>query len=368
MVGKVLAVLTALIAFALGLPQAGHAETVRSLVTVSGAPYNQLVGYGLVVGLPGTGDQATQVPYTTQAVTNMLRHMGVRLTGQTFMQPRDVAAVMVTATVQPYVHGGQRIDVSVAAVGNAASLHGGILLPTPLQGANGLTYAQAQGPVLVSGAGAQAAGTQARTNTPTVGQIPEGGILSQSIPTAENQGGQVKLLLDTPSFTTSARIADAIQARFGPGSAEAVSPGMVVLPNGARMGMAAMGAVMSLDVMPARQPPQVVIDAGSGTIVMGDGVELGPAVVSHGDLTVRIGMNNAVVQPGPFSNGQTAGVSNATVAVSQSQAHVVLLPHATTLAAVARALNAIGATPSDLIAIVQALRQAGALKARVKVL
>lgn len=368
MARQVLAILIVLAGFAVGVAPPAPAATIQSLVTLGGAPFNQLVGYGLVVGLPGTGDQATQVPYTQQAITNMLRHMGVRLTGQTFMEPRDVAAVMVTATVQPFVHGGQRVNVHVAAVGNATSLHGGVLLPTPLQGGNGLTYAQAEGPVLVSGTGVAAAGTRNTINTPTVGQIPDGAILSQSIPTTANQGGAIRLLLDDPSFATSVHIASAIQARFGPGAARAVSPGLVLLPNPRALGMAGMATVMSLEVTPGAQPPQVVIDAGSGTIVMGAGVELGPAVVSHGDLTVQIGVNNAVAQPRPFANGRPLRVRNAAIAIHQNQAHVVTLPHATTLAAVARALNAVGATPSDLIAIVQALKQAGALKAEVKVL
>lgn len=370
MARKILALIgAALIAATGALPGTGHAETIRALVTLAGAPHNQLVGYGLVVGLPGTGDQATEVPYTQQSITDMLRHMGVNLSGTTFMQPRDVAAVMVTATVPPYVQGGQRIDVHVAALGNATSLHGGVLLPTPLQGGNGLTYGQAQGAVLVSGAGATAAGTQTTINTPTVGQIPNGGILSQSIPTAtRGQTGQMKLLLDNPSFATSARIASAIQAQFGPGAAQAVSPAVVVLPDGAHMSMADMAMVMGLQVTPGTAPPRVVIDAGSGTIVMGAGVQLGPAVVSHGDLTVQIATANGVAQPAPFGNGRTARVRNAAIGINQNKAHVVTLPHATTLAAVARALNAVGATPSDLISIVQALHEAGALKAQVKVL
>lgn len=367
MAGKHLSVLSLVLVLAAAVSPL-RAATVHSLVSVSGAPYNQLVGYGLVVGLPGTGDEATEVPYTQQAITNMLRHMGIRLTGTTFMQPRDVAAVMVTASVPPYTHGGGSINVQVAAIGNAASLHGGILLPTPLQGANGLTYAQAQGAVLVSGFGAAGAGSQTRTNTPTVGQIPNGGVLSQSVPTNIRQGGKIKLLLDNPSFTTSANIAQVINAKFGTGSALAASPGLVVLPNAGKMTTQTMAVIMNLQVTAGTRPPEVVIDASSGTIVMGAGVELGPAIVSHGDLTVQVLAVNTIVQPRPFSRGRTAGVRNAAVAANQAPSHVVTLPKATSLATVAQALNAIGATPADLIAIVQALKEAGALKARIKVL
>lgn len=363
-----LAILSALFLLAGLTLGAARADTIRDLVSLSGAPSNQLVGYGLVVGLPGTGDQTTEVPYTKQSILNMLRQMGIRLQGRSFMQPKDVAAVMITAQVPPYKHSGQHINVTVSAMGNAKSLNGGVLLPTPLKGGNGTVYAQAQGPVLVSGYQAQAAGSSSRTNTPTVGQIPNGAILSQTIKTNTKQGGKTKLLLNNPNFTTSANIAKTIQDHFGPKAAKAVSPGMVVIPHSKNLSVATMARVMNLQVTPGSQPPQVVINAQSGTIVMGAGVQLGPAVVSHGNLTVRVQANNGVSQPAPFSSGRTVGVRNARVSAGQGKAHVLTLPHATSLGAVARALNAIGATPSDLIAIVQALKQAGALKAHVKVM
>ena len=347
---------------------ATHADTVQSLVTVAGAPDNQLVGYGLVVGLPGTGDQTTEVPYTQQSVINMLRHLGIRTTGKSFMQPNNVAAVIVTAEVPPFIHAGQHIDVTVSAVGNSSSLNGGVLLPTPLKGANGQVYAQAEGALLVSGYGAGAAGSSSRTNTPTVGQIPGGGIMGRTIVSSFAQHGKTRLLLDRPDYTTAANIANAIQHRFGHGIAQAVSPGEVVVSDRTGDQVTFMSSVMNLHVRPGSRPPQVVIDAQSGTIVMGASVELGPAVVSHGDLTVEVQAVNGVSQPPPFSNGTTVGVTNASVKARQAKSHVVRLPHATTLADVARALNAIGATPSDLIAIVRALHAAGALKAHVKVL
>lgn len=344
------------------------ADTVKDLVSLAGAPDNQLVGYGLVVGLPGTGDQTTQVPYTKQSILNMLRHMGVRLQGRSFMQPKDVAAVMVTANVPPYIYSGQKINVTVSALGNAKSLNGGVLLSTPLKGGNGSVYAQAQGPVLVSGYQASAAGSRSRTNTPTVGQIPGGAIMSKSIQTDTKHGGKMRLLLNQPNFTTAANIARAIQNHFGPHAATAVSPGMVIIRHAYRMSVSAMAKVMNLQVGVGSEPPQVVINAQSGTIVMGVGVQLGPAVVSHGNLTVEVQAANGVSQPAPLSNGRTVGVKNARVSAGQGKAHVLTLPHASSLGAVARALNAIGATPSDLIAIVQALKQAGALKAHVKVM
>lgn len=343
------------------------AETIQDLVTIGGAPDNQLVGYGLVVGLPGTGDQTTQVPYTEQSIRNMMRRMGVQLSPTSFMQPDDVAAVMVTAQVPPFVHAGQHVNVIVSAMGNAKSLSGGVLLPTPLRGANGAVYAQAQGALLVSGFQVSAAGSSSRTNIPTVGHIPGGAIMARTIEASFEQGGHTRLYLNQPNFTSAANIARVINHRFGLGAARAVSPGLVVVPDGER-DVQFMSDVLSLPVTPGKQAPQVVIDAQSGTIVMGAGVELGPAVVSHGNLTIRVQAQNSVSQPAPFSSGQTVGVTNAQVAVAQGKAHVVNLPHATTLGAVARALNVIGATPADLIAIVQALKQAGSLQAHIKVM
>lgn len=362
-----LAVLTAaVLVVAIGVAPA-RAESIQDLVSVAGAPDNQLVGYGLIVGLPGTGDQTTQVPFTKQSIKNMLRQMGVRLQGNSFMQPKDVAAVMVTAQVPAYIHAGQHVDVTVSAMGNADSINGGVLLPTPLKGGNGAVYAQAQGAVLVSGYQVSAAGSSSRTNTPTVGRIPGGGIMAKTIHASFQQHGKTELLLDRPDFTTAAHIVNAIQHTFGPDVAHATSPGEVVVSGLGNNSVQLMSRLMHLQVSPGQRSPQVVIDAQSGTIVMGAGVQLGPAVVSHGNLTVQVQAQNGVSQPNPFGNGQTTGVTNANVSANQGRAHVVKLPHATSLGAVARALNAIGATPADLIAIVQSLKDAGALKAHLKV-
>lgn len=363
---SILALLIGLIA----APSSAHAERVGDLVTIQGAPSNQLVGYGLVVGLPGTGDQTTQVPYTQQALTNMLSHEGITLPKTAFMQPNDVASVMVTAVAPPYSQVGSVLRATVAALGNATALAGGVLLPTPLRGGNGLVYAQAQGPLLVSGFAAGASGSSVRTNTPTVGQVEGGTILSRPIPTESEKHGHMTLLLRTPSFQNAAIIARSINTHYGVGTAKAVSPGMVTLANVDRSGgsVAFIAGVLDVAVTPAHQEPTVVVDAQSGTIVMGAGVALGPAVVSHGNLTIEIQTFNGVSQPAPFSNGQTRRVQNSTISAKRPKSHVVSLPHATTLAQVARALNAIGATPEDLVAIVEALKEAGALKAHLKVI
>lgn len=363
---QILALLTG---FVLAVGSA-RAERVGDLVTIGGAPSNQVVGYGLVVGLPGTGDQTTQVPYTQQALTNMLSHEGITLPKTAFMQPNDVASVIVTAAVPPYAQVGSALRATVAAAGNATSLAGGVLLATPLRGGNGLIYAQAQGSLLVSGFAAGASGSSLRSNTPTVGQVEGGAILSRPIPTSSDDKGHMDLLLREPSFGNAALIAQAINKHFGAGTADAVSPGLVSLANVERAGgsVAFVAGVLDTAIKPETQEPTVVVDAQSGTIVMGAGVELGPAVVSHGNLTVQIQTYNAVSQPAPFSNGQTVGVQNSTINAQRDRSHVVSLPRTTTLDQVARALNAVGATPEDLVAIVEALKEAGALKARLKVI
>jgi flagellar P-ring protein precursor FlgI len=352
----------------LGGAALGDTTTIEQLVTVAGAPTNQLYGYGLVVGLPGTGDQTTQVPYTQQSILNMLRNMGISLPNVTSMQPNDVASVMVTAEVPAFAHAGQHVDVTVSAVGNAASLAGGVLLPTPLRGGNGIVYAQAQGPLLVSGFATGASGSSTSVNVPTVGSLPAGAIVANTIPASYAANGVTALLLNTPSYQTAQQIADIVNAAFGGGTATAISPGEVDLAPQGEAPMRFMARVLSLPITPAAQAPTIIVDAQSGTIVMNAGVTLGPAVVSHGDLTVNISTSNAVSQPNAFGQGSTVGVQNSTVSAKQPKADVIHLPRAATLQDVAAALNAVGATPQDLIAIIEALKQAGAINGTIKVI
>ncbi|TMV87867.1 flagellar basal body P-ring protein FlgI [Thioclava sp. BHET1] len=363
-----LEILALLIALALPADWA-RADAVGQLVTLAGAPSNQIVGYGLVVGLPGTGDQTTQIPYTQQAITNMLSHEGITLPKSAFMQPNDVASVMVTAQVPPYSEPGSTLDVTVAALGNATALSGGVLLPTPLKGSNEHVYAQAQGPLLVSGFAAAKSGSSVRSNTPTVGRIPDGAIMSRAIPTVTwSHSGRARLLLKTPSYQNAARISAAINGQIGRNTAQASSPDVVeVYRHGRDTPVSFIAKVLDVQVTPQAPAPVVIVDAQSGTIVMGGAVKLLPAIVSHGNLTVSVQAANAVSQPNPLSNGQTAGTSNSTISATQTGGHVVALPAATTLDQIAAALNKIGATSADLIAIVEALRDAGALKATIKV-
>jgi flagellar P-ring protein precursor FlgI len=365
--------LTALLAgLALGMmPPAAYADytTIDQLVTVAGAPANQLYGYGLVVGLAGTGDQTTEVPYTQQAILNMLRNMGISLPNVTTMQPQDVASVMVTAEVPAFAHAGQKVDVTVAAVGNSTSIAGGVLLPVSLRAGNGVVYAQAQGPLLVSGYAAGGGGTTTQVNVPTTGSLPGGAILANTIPASFSVNGSSALLLNDPSYHTAQQIADTINAAMGAGTASAVSPGEVDVNNtGGPNAVGFMSNILSLPITPQQQAPTIIVDAQSGTIVMNAGVTLGPAVVSHGDLTVNIQTYNGVSQPAPFSNGQTVGVQNTVVSARQGKAQVISLPRAATLQEVAAALNAVGASPQDLIAIIEALKQAGAINGNIKVI
>ncbi len=356
--------------FCLVWGHAALADTVPigSLVTVAGAPSNQLYGYGLVVGLPGTGDQTTEVPYTQQSILNMLRNMGIALPNVTSMQPNDVASVMITAEVPAFAQAGQHLDVTVSAVGNATSLNGGVLLPTPLHGGNGQVYAQAQGPLLVSGFAVSSGGTSSTTNVPTVGALPGGAIMSMTIQADFQTAGASKLLLNTPDYQTAQQIADRIDSAYGANTAIAISPGEVDLQNHGDAPVRFIANILAMPIAPAAQAPTIIVDAQSGTIVMSAGVTLGPAVVSHGDLTVSIQTYNDVSQPGALSNGTTVGVQNTVASAKQGKASVINLPRATTLADVARALNAVGASPSDLVAIVEALKQAGAINGVVKVI
>jgi flagellar P-ring protein FlgI len=354
---------------ALAAPAAlADSTTIGQLVTVAGAPTNQLYGYGLVVGLAGTGDQTTQVPYTQQTILNMLRNMGISMTNVTTMQPYDIASVMVTAEVPAFAHAGQHVDVTVSAIGNATSIAGGVLLPTPLRGGNGQVYAQAQGPLLVSGFATSAGGNTTSVNVPTVGNLPGGAILSNTIQANYTVNGNSALLLNTPGFETAQRITDVINAAYSGNTATAASPGEVDINANGQDPMRFMSGILSLPITTPQQPPTIIVDAQSGTIVMNAGVTLGPAVVSHGDLTVNIQTQNAVSQPGPFSNGTSVPVQNTLVSAKQGKAQIINLPHAATLQDVAAALNAVGASPSDLIAIIEALKQAGAINGTIKVI
>ena len=345
------------------------AERLKDLVQVEGARVNQLIGYGLVAGLAGTGDQTTQVPYSVQAIRNMLRQLGLTLDPTAFIQPTAVAAVMVTAELPTFIEIGQKLDVTVSALGNAKSLRGGVLLMTELRGADSQVYAIAQGSLLVSGFDASGQAASVTVNIPTVAHIPRGATVEKSPKASFANDDTVLLDLDSRSFANAAHIADAINARLGhvanplgPGQVAVKGPGVIT----ARVKFIA--DLLEITIIPEAPSPEVVIDAQSGTVVMGQDVQIGPAAVAYGSLSVTVSESPLVSQPAPFSQGRTTVVPQTQVNANEKRAKVVELHNAPRVSDIVRNLNAIGATSSDLMAILQALQQSGSLRAHIKVL
>ncbi len=349
-----------------------RADAIRDLAHVEGVRHNQLVGYGLVVGLSGTGDQATQVPFTTQSLLNMFQRLGINLPASiaSNLQPKDLAAVMVTAELPAFAQPGQTINVTVSAVGNASSLAGGTLLMTPLKGADGQTYAVAQGSIVVSGFGASSGSSSTQTNFLTAGTVANGATVERGVASSFDHPGDLSLTLDTASFATAARIAQRINQQFGAGTAVPLNAGVVRVKAPADPGArtAFVGDVLDLGVDPQTPPAKVVIDARSGTVVLGQNVTLSSCAVAHGNLSVTIDTKYETSQPNPLGAGQTVVTPSTKVKAKQDQADLLMFKPGVTLEAVVRALNAVGATPNDLIAILQAMKQAGALHAQLDVI
>jgi flagellar P-ring protein precursor FlgI len=351
---------------------AGHsagAERLKDLVQVEGARVNQLIGYGLVAGLAGTGDQTTQVPYSVQAIRNMLKQLGLTLDPAAFIQPTAVAAVMVTAELPTFIEIGQKLDVTVSALGNAKSLRGGVLLMTELRGADSQVYAIAQGSLLVSGFDASGQAASVTVNIPTVAHIPGGATVEKSPKASFANDDTVLLDLDSRSFANAARIADAINARLGH-AATPLGPGQVAVkgPGATTARVKFIADLLDIPIIPEAPSPEVVIDAQSGTVVMGQDVQIGPAAVAYGTLSVTVSESPLVSQPAPFSQGRTTVVPQTQVNANEKRAKVVELHNAPRVSDIVRNLNAIGATSSDLMAILQALQQSGSLRAHIKVL
>lgn len=332
---------------------------IKDLATVEGVRSNQLVGMGLVVGLQGTGDRGGTA---MQMMSNMTKQFGVLMDPRQ-IRSRNIAVVSVTATLPPFALPGQNADVLVSTLGDAKSLQGGVLLQTALKGANGQTYAVAQGPLTLGGFdGGSAGGSQVRRNITTVARIPDGGIVEQGVPMNFSQGGQMNLLLRRPDFTTAQRIAAALNAKFG-NVAHPVDGGRVevTLPESLRNSPSSfIASIEGLTIRPDTVA-RVVINERTGTVVMGGRVTIGAAAVSHGNLTVRIDKTTGVSQPGALSGGTTKKVTNSTVGVEEGTGQILTLPTSSTVEDLAAALNVVGATPRDLIPILQALNEAGAL-------
>lgn len=349
-----------------------HALRVKEVAAVQGVRSNQLTGYGLVVGLDGTGDQTTQMPYTTQAMQNYLQNMGISLppgaAGQ--LQMKNVAAVIVTAQLPAFAQPGQMIDVNVSSMGNSKSLKGGMLMVTPLRGADGEIYALAQGNLVVGGAGAAAGGSKVQINHLSAGRIPQGAQVERSVPTPLHEGDSITLGLNASDFQTARRVADAINARMGAGRATALDGRTVQVQAptapGARVNFIAELEELPLETM--TPSAKVVINARTGSVVLNQAVTLGPCAVAHGNLSITIGTTPVISQPNPLSQGQTVVTQKSDITINQEPGNIIQMPPSTQLADVVRALNALGATPQDLLAILQAIKAAGALNAELEVI
>ena len=355
---------------ALWWPAPAQAARIKEVASVQGVRSNALVGYGLVVGLDGTGDQTTSTPFTTQSLKAMLQQMGVTVPPGVNMQLKNVAAVMVTAELPAFAQPGQTIDVVVSSLGNAKSLRGGTLIATPLKGADGQIYALAQGNLIVGGAGASAGGSKVQINHLSSGRVPAGATVERSVPTPLAQGDSLQLDLKSNDFTTARAVARAINERMGAGMAEALD-GRVIrvrMPESAHARVAFMADIENLDVPLAVPAAKVVINARTGSVVMNQAVTLDACAVAHGNLSVTISSTPVVSQPAPFSRGETVAGQKSDIAIAQQAGSLVALPTGTKLTDVVKALNSLGATPQDLLAILQAMKSAGALNAELEVI
>lgn len=359
-----------LCAASLCLPHASHAERLKDLASIQGVRQNQLIGYGLVVGLDGSGDQTTQTPFTVQSVISMLQNMGVNLPAATSLQLKNVAAVMVTTSMPAFARPGQNLDVTVSSMGNAKSLRGGTLLMTPLKGADGQIYGMAQGNVLVGGVGAAAPGSKAQVNHLSVGRISAGATVERAVPTTLGQGEAVYVELNDTDFSTASRVVDAVNRQFGPDTA-AAQDGRVIrvrAPVISSERVAFLGALESISLTPAQMGAKVIMNARTGSVVMNQAVTLDSCAVSHGNLSVVINTETAVSQPAPLSGGQTVTTQSSQIDIKKEPGQVVVLKGGASLAEVVKALNAIGATPQDLLAILQAMKVSGALRAELEII
>jgi flagellar P-ring protein precursor FlgI len=347
-------------------PAPASAARVKDLAAVQGVRDNELFGYGLVVGLAGSGD-TERVLFTSQSVAGMLGRMGIRVDPKD-VRARNVAAVMVTAKLPAFSRPGARIDVSVASMGNARSLAGGVLLITPLTAADGQVYAVSQGPLQVGGYDASASGSSVRKNTPTSGRIPGGATVERAV-TPALAGGPLVLGLHRPDFTTSSRIAARINEALGPNSAKAIDPAAVEVAAPAAGGdvVALVARVEALEVE-ADAKARVVVSERTGTVVAGDRVRIRPVMVSHGGLQVSIASQPVISQPAPYSYGRTVVDRTATVGASEESRNAVALPATSTVEDLAKALDLLGASARDLVSILQAMKAAGALDAELEVI
>jgi flagellar P-ring protein precursor FlgI len=358
------------LACALSLAGSAHAERIRDLATVQGVRGNQLIGYGLVVGLDGSGDQTTQTPFTVQSLQSMLTQLGITLPPGTNPQLKNVAAVMVTAELPSFARPGQQLDVTVSSLGNARSLKGGTLLMTPLKGADAQIYAVAQGNVLVGGAGAAQGGSKVQINHLAAGRVPDGATVERAVASPFLQGENITLELNSTDFSTAQAVTDAINLEDGEGTAHALDGRVIDVkaPTDPDRRVRFMAQLENLQVAQVEPTARVIVNARTGSIVMNRTVQLEPAAIAHGNLSVTITSTPVVSQPGPLSSGQTTVTEKTDIQLKQDGGVLMKLPKAANLADLVKALNSLGANPADLVAILQALKAAGALRADLEVI
>ena len=355
------------------IANAAYAERIKDIAMVEGARSNQLIGFGLVVGLDGTGDQVTQTPFTIQAARSMLQQFGVNLPPGVNPQTKNMASVMVTAELPPFAKPGQKMDVTVSSVGNAKSLRGGELLLTQLKGGNGEVYAVAQGGLVISGFGADGLdGSQVSVNIKASGRIPNGALIEREVGNALNDGSdRVTFNLHSPDFTTARNMAAEINRVMGFGTAEALDAVSVsvIAPRNVSEKVAYLAELENIEVGRASSPAKIIVNARSGTIVISSEVMVKPAAVATGALTVTIDESFAVSQPGPFVAGaQAAIVPETNIEVDQEPVNFFVMDGGVNLQEIVTAINKVGASPGDLISVLEALQQAGALSAQIIVI
>jgi flagellar P-ring protein precursor FlgI len=365
----------ALLCLVLGIltGNASQAARIKEVAAVEGVRTNQLTGFGLVVGLDGTGDQTTQMPYTAQGLTNYLQQLGITLPATSIaqLQLKNVAAVLVTAQLPAFARPGQAIDVNVSSMGNSKSLRGGMLITTPLKGADGEIYALAQGNLIVAGAGASAGGSKVQVNHLSAGRIPGGAQVERVVPTPLLEGASITLGLEASDFQTARRVAQAINTRFGQGVARARDGRTIEVnaPPESHDRVAFIAEMEELQLESSRPAAKVVINSRTGSIVLNGAVTLGECAVAHGNLSISITTTPQVSQPNALSTGgQTVVTEVSDIKIRQEPGMLIQMPVATQLADVVRALNSLGATPQDLLAILQAIKSAGALNAELEVI
>ncbi len=351
----------------LGIAELGQCARLKDIADVEGVRGNQLLGYGIVVGLNGTGDG--KVDFTLKSMSNMLEKMGIR-TDPILIKVKNVASVMVTSELPPFARPGSKVNITISSMGDAKSLQGGILLITPLKGADGNTYAVAQGPIDLGGFAVSEGGDSAQKNHPTVGTIPQGASVERAIPFDLFQSNKIRIVLRSPDFTTMTRVVAALNRRIGKPAAVAIDSAAVEVPIDPEARGNPVGLIAALEQVEIEQDlgARIIVNERTGTIIMGEKVTINKVALAHGNLNISIRTENQVVQPNALAGGQTAEVSNVDINVGEEVQSLRIVGGEVTLGDLVKALNAIGATPRDLIAIFTALKAAGALNAELVVM